>query len=122
MINFSIVGRNCTQQQREAYYAYDQKSQERKKLIQKIKTTQENIDAVIGGQISIDIYPIGKNKSQILHLINGNIHFFGDRIEPGGNDYDLAKMLQNSPHKVTAVKNWQETMHYLINIDNSRLF
>ena len=45
------------------------------------------MEATIGGQISIDIYPKGKNKAQVLEDILGPITFFGDKCQPGGNDY-----------------------------------
>ena len=62
---------------------------------------------------SIDIYPLGKNKGQIIGDFDGPIHFFGDRVEKGGNDYELARLLQKSPHKVTAVADWHETFAHL---------
>ena len=32
MLNFSVVGRNCTQRQRESYFKYDNQEGERKKI------------------------------------------------------------------------------------------
>ncbi|MCF2141358.1 MAG: HAD-IIB family hydrolase [Candidatus Lokiarchaeota archaeon] len=113
MINFSIVGRACTLEQRKAYNLYDQEHHERAHLRQIIMEQFPEIEVSIGGQISIDIYPVGKNKSQIISKINGPIHFFGDKTMEGGNDYDLAKELLRPPHKVTQVNNWEETMRIL---------
>ena len=69
MVNFSVVGRDCTQEQREEYYEWDKKMGERNITAMEIKGTWPNLDAVIGGQISIDIYPKGKDKSQIFDKI-----------------------------------------------------
>ena len=53
----------------------------------------------IGGQISVDIYPVGKNKAQVVEKIQ-EMHgddvemiFVGDRNVPGGNDWPLAQRL-----------------------------
>ena len=99
MLNFSMVGRNCTLQQRKDYFEYDNLVGEREKIASAIRFNWSKLDAVIGGQISIDIYPKGKDKSQILEHIETNENadeyiFIGDRIEGGGNDYPLAKLMK----------------------------
>ena len=37
--------------------------------------------AAVGGEISIDIYPKGKNKAQILKDLKGPVIFFGDKCQ-----------------------------------------
>ena len=110
MVNFSIVGRDCTQEQRDEYFKYDNEKGERQIISNAIKEKFPDLDAVIGGQISIDIYPKGKDKSQILDVIKQDrlvtpdeYIFIGDRIEKGGNDYPLAKLLliQDKPYGYT---------------------
>ena len=100
MVNFSIVGRNCTQEQREEYYEWDKEKGERRKMSIFLKNKFKNLDAVIGGQISIDIYPKGNDKSQILNIIEqerlvqpDEYIFVGDGIDNKGNDYPLAKLM-----------------------------
>ena len=102
MLNFSIVGRDCNQEQREDYNKYDKKENERKNIAKWIRDGWPALDAVIGGQISIDIYPKGNDKSQILEYIdeqfpnpNVEVVFIGDGIENGGNDYPLAEAMDN---------------------------
>ena len=100
MVNFSVVGRNCTQEQREKYYEWDKEKGERRKMSIFLKNKFKDLDAVIGGQISIDIYPKGNDKSQVLEHIEklhpkGEIIFIGDGIENGGNDYPLAHLMDN---------------------------
>ena len=104
MVNFSIVGRDCTLEQRLDYFEYDKKTKERQKIADIIKSKADGIDAVIGGQISIDIAPVGNDKSQILKHIeeieNFNCPdeyiFIGDRTMEGGNDYPLAVLMDNT--------------------------
>ena len=111
MVNFSIVGRDCTQEQREEYYKWDKEKNERKIIAQAIKEKFPDLDAVIGGQISIDIYPRGNDKSQVLNVIEqerlvppNEYIFIGDGIENGGNDYPLAELMDN-----TEICDWYHT-------------
>ena len=81
------------------------------------------MDAVIGGQISIDIYPKGNDKSQILeHIKDRNVVstktdefiFIGDRTEEGGNDYPLAKLMEKTENcKFHQVDGYRKTWWYL---------
>ena len=73
------------------YFEYDNEKGERKIIANAIKEKFPELDAVIGGQISVDIYPKGKDKSQILDVIKQDrlvevdeYVFIGDRIEGGG--------------------------------------
>ena len=111
MVNFSIVGRDCNQEQREEYYKWDKEKGERKIIAQAIKEKFPDLDAVIGGQISIDIYPKGMDKSQVLNVIEqerlvppNEYIFIGDGIENGGNDYPLAELMDN-----TEICDWYHT-------------
>ena len=103
MVNFSIVGRNCTQEQREHFFKWDEEKGERKKISIFLKHKFKDLDAVLGGQISIDIYPKGMDKSQIFNIIeqerlvkSDEYIFIGDRTEKGGNDYPLAKLMNET--------------------------
>ena len=111
MVNFSIVGRDCTQEQREEFFEWDKKEGERERIANIIKTKAKGIDAVVGGQISIDIYPKGNDKSQVLNIIEqerlvppNEYVFIGDGIENGGNDYPLAELMDN-----TEICDWYHT-------------
>ena len=111
MVNFSIVGRDCNQEQREEYYKWDKEKGERKIIAEAIKEKFPDLDAVIGGQISIDIYPKGMDKSQVLNVIEqerlvppNQYIFIGDGIENGGNDYPLAELMDN-----TEICDWYHT-------------
>ena len=71
-----------------------------------------NIDVSIGGEISIDIYPKGKDKSQAVNTIR-QLHglpivFMGDKMGPNGNDYPAARALKGAD-TACQVENWQMT-------------
>ena len=111
MVNFSVVGRDCTQEQREDYFEWDKAMGERNIMCMEIKGTYPGVDAVVGGQISIDIYPKGMDKSQVLNVIEqerlvppNEYVFIGDGIENGGNDYPLAELMDN-----TEICDWYHT-------------
>ena len=118
MVNFSIVGRDCTQEQREHFFEWDNEKQERVKIANIIKTKAKGIDAVIGGQISIDIYPEGNDKSQILkHIDYDECNFIGDRTKEGGNDYPLAKLMKETNNCYTfQTTGWEQTQQILENL------
>ena len=101
MLNFSVIGRDCSLEDRLDYFEYDVKTQERANIANEIINRWTNIDAVIGGQISIDITPKGMNKSQVLNEVkkfyaDEEYIFIGDRTMEGGNDYPLAKIMHDT--------------------------
>ena len=57
LINFSIIGRDCPQHQRDDYQEWDRHNKEREFICKHIKYMMPELDATISGQISIDIYP-----------------------------------------------------------------
>ena len=117
LINFSTIGRNCPKEARKRYYEWDKKNKEREFICKIVENAFPSLEASIGGEISIDIYPKGKNKAQVLDEITGEIIFFGDRCEKGGNDYPIAKRLEIEKEKreyqVFNVSNFNETWKIL---------
>ena len=122
LLNFSIVGRDCTLIQRLDYYRYDKQMNERKDIADYIMKKWPELDAVIGGQISIDIYPKGNDKSQVLERVfdfhefpdedelTNEYIFIGDGIENGGNDYPLAHLMDNMKNcDWYDTKDWKQT-------------
>jgi len=103
MINFSIVGRACTQEQRLEYGEWDKAHQERKMIRDKIMSSFTGLDVAVGGQISVDIYPRGNDKSQAYNAVKdknpeANIIFFGDRLQEGGNDHSVYVAMVRASH------------------------
>ena len=126
MLNFSTVGRDCTLEERQQYFEWDNKVGERKKIAKEIMEGWPELDAVIGGQISIDIYPKGKDKSQVLQHIwdyenqkadgysHNEYHFIGDRIEGNGNDFPLAELMNLEENCFShQTSGWEETKQIL---------
>jgi phosphomannomutase len=124
LLNFSIVGRDCSYEDRIDYFEYDNENRERKNIVKGINFGWSDLDAVIGGQISIDIYPKGNDKSQVLEHIEkrhetGEIIFIGDRIEGGGNDYPLAQLMDNIEDcDWYQTEGWEQTKKILEELDD----
>lgn len=94
MINLCPVGRSCTQQEREQFFEYDNKHKIREKMVKHLQDKLEklNLSFSIGGQISIDVFPQGWDKTYCLQFIKDKydkILFFGDKTMKGGNDYEI---------------------------------
>ena len=122
LVNFSIVGRKATPEERKKYVEWDTANKERWFISNEFNlnfSKQYNIEAQVAGETGMDIMPIGKGKQQIIKDFdtNNNIYFFGDKTQPGGNDYDISQTVRalDKGH-VYSVKSWEDTWEYLKNI------
>jgi len=108
-INFSVVGRNCTLEERKLYIEHDINNRERESIALQINSEFPDITATVGGETGIDIYRKGCDKSQILEDFDNNdrIIFFGDKTEKDGNDYPLVKANKRGINY--QVKDWHDT-------------
>jgi phosphomannomutase len=109
-INFSILGRgNDSMKHRDEYVKWDVNTGERVLIADRTKNEFPDLNIQIGGQTGIDISD--SDKSQILRDFNpeDEIHFYGDMMEEGQNDYPLAKALKEMGGYPHHVKNWEDT-------------
>nr|CAB3264966.1 phosphomannomutase 2-like [Phallusia mammillata] len=108
MLNVCPVGRSCSQQEREEFHEYDKKHNIRTNFVNALKKefSDQNLTFSIGGQISIDVFPRGWDKRFCLGHIGKNeykeIHFFGDKTSPGGNDYEIFTADRTIGHTVVS--------------------
>ena len=122
MVNFSIVGRNATMDERKEYEEYDKQHKEREQIVEKLSKKHPEIDFVIGGAVSIDIFNKGNDKGQVINhfsdkLQDHRIVFVGDRIPFPGNDYSLAEATKHCPNgEAVEVESWKDTAA-LLNTD-----
>ncbi|KAG2382995.1 hypothetical protein C9374_004962 [Naegleria lovaniensis] len=112
MFNISPIGRNCSQEERDDFEKYDHQHQVRAKLVQLLQERFKdyNLKYSIGGQISFDVFPEGWDKTFCLQYVKDHfdeIHFFGDKTQKGGNDYEIFE------HELTvghSVKTYHDTI------------
>lgn len=124
MLNVSPIGRNCSSEERKAFFEYDSKNLIRQQMIDVLKKEFSEVDLTysIGGQISFDVFPNGWDKTYCLrHVTKGTsfkeIHFFGDKTEPGGNDYEIFIDSRTIGHKVTSPEDTKRQLIELLGID-----
>ena len=112
-VNFSILGRKSTCfVEREEYVKWDTERLERHDIAERLRKNFPNLTVALGGQTGLDIGPLGSDKSQILRDFSKDdeLHFFGDRIEKGGNDHTLAmRIVENMMGVAYNVKDYTET-------------
>ncbi|XP_030375151.1 probable phosphomannomutase [Scaptodrosophila lebanonensis] len=123
MMNVCPIGRQCTREERNMFAAYDIEHKVREKMIAKLKEEFANIDLQysIGGQISFDVFPHGWDKTYSLRHIEANykfreIHFFGDKTEPGGNDYEIYTDRRTIGHKVSTPNDTKRILTELLGL------
>lgn len=119
-LNVSVVGRNATPGQRNDYQQFDHQNLERQRLIDALNSEFSEYEANSGGQISVDVSPRGWNKARVCREVAARhpdavFHFFGDNIQPGGNDMPLAEAFTaHSPENcIYPVKDHFETWKVL---------
>lgn len=130
MINVSPVGRNASQDERNAYEKYDLEHNIRRDFVAALKKEfpDYGLTYSIGGQISFDVFPTGWDKTYALQHVEAEgkrtdgeaieyktIHFFGDKTYKGGNDYEIYEDSRTVGH---SVKNPDDTARILKEIFN----
>ena len=115
MINICPVGRSCSQEEREQFFALDQEKKIRKLIVAYLEKHLPHLGLSysIGGQISIDVFPKGWDKTYCLQFVEDKydkIYFFGDRTMKGGNDYEIFNHERTEGY---AVEKPEDTIKYL---------
>ena len=118
-VNFSILGRGKDPSNgRAEYIKWDKERLERVDIADRIRNAFPGLSVALGGQTGLDLGPYGSDKSQILRDFNEDdeLHFFGDRMEEGGNDYSLGEAVKKRGGYPHPVNNWEETRTKLIRL------
>lgn len=108
MLNICPVGRSCSQEERIQFFEYDKIHNIRPQFVAALKErfADKNLTFSIGGQISFDVFPTGWDKRYCLQFVENEgydeIHFFGDKTMPGGNDYEIFTDDRTIGHTVTS--------------------
>lgn len=98
--NVCVIGRtpSLSKQQRAAFEAADRAAGLRTRVLSELMasygpTTPYGLNFAIGGQIGIDCAPCGWDKTFCLRFLPEGefpvIHFFGDKTQAGGGDFEL---------------------------------
>ena len=113
---------------RDSYHSWEQENGERYRFVKKLEKEFPEYEASCGGEISIDIVPVGWNKSvvkrEVLNKFPGSeLIFFGDRMGPQGNDQPLAEVLDtpSGKHRAIPVESYKDTWMHLKNFALSKV-
>ena len=116
-VNFSILGRDKDPfLGRQEYMRWDKDTDERAVIADRLRDSFPGLSVALGGQTGIDIGPYGSDKSQILRDFSEDdeLHFFGDRMESGGNDHSLGEAVKNRGGFTYKVDTWTDTRDVII--------
>ena len=116
-VNFSILGRDSDPMKgRKEYIEWNKIHSERRFIALRILDMFPDLTVALGGQTGIDIGPLGADKSQILRDFSEDdkLHFFGDRMESGGNDHSLGEAVKNRGGFTYKVDTWTDTRDVII--------
>ena len=118
MINLCPVGRSCSLEEREEFFEFDKIHKVRENMVAYLSEELKdlNLQFSIGGQISIDVFPKGWDKTYCLQFVQDKydkIYFFGDRTQKGGNDYEIFNHELTESYTVTSP---EDTINYLNDI------
>lgn len=122
MINLCPVGRSCSQAERDQFSKHDTEHQVRQKFVDALQTEFKGygLKFALGGQISVDVFPEGWDKTYCLnHIMKQEfkeIHFFGDKTDLGGNDYEIYNDSRTIGHKVTSPEDTKEQIKKIFNL------
>lgn len=121
IVYISLLGMSANILERKEYIELDKKFNYRKSLLNILysKAKELNISSEIticqGGSVGIAIYPIEYDKNQVLEHLDKyqEIHYFGDKYEENGNDYNLINNKNIIGHRINSI---EETKNLLINL------
>ncbi len=104
MLNVSPIGRNCSREERDEFEKFDKTANVRKDFVEKLRAQfGDDLTFSVGGQISFDVFPKGWDKSYCLQFVEKDfdeLHFFGDKCQPGGNDHEIYADSRTIGHEV----------------------
>ncbi|KAJ7634688.1 eukaryotic phosphomannomutase [Roridomyces roridus] len=93
LINICPQGHDTTSEEQARFEEYDRIHHVRQTMIAALKTQfpTYNLVCAIGGRTSFDMFPRGWDKTYSLRYLTDfeRIVYFGDKFQPGGNDYEM---------------------------------
>ena len=124
MVNLSPIGRNCTQSERNEFFEQDKNEGIKEKMRDDLtKKFGPELQVSVGGQISVDVFPSGWDKTYCLQHLSDfeKIIFFGDKIKQGGNDFEIFNHPRVDGHEAIgpegAVNQVKKVLKEVLNVD-----
>lgn len=126
-VNVTPVGRTptLTKDERFAYDKADTEAGLRIRVVDALHKqfgpeTEYKLVCNIGGQIGLDVQPQGWDKTFCLQFVQEykSIHFFGDKTNKGGGDYELYEHPRTEGHAVTSPEDTMQQIQNLFNMSS----
>jgi phosphomannomutase len=106
-VSLSALGQHALPEDK---YKWDPDMKKRNAIAVRAKELAPEFEYEVGGTTTINVNVPGMNKlMEQLGVNKEDILFFGDMVQPGGNDYPVVQMGIDT----IAVKKWQDTMFAL---------
>lgn len=118
MINLSVVGRDCSEESRQAYSAWDREHRERLGIVDALRRLHPECVFTLGGAISVDATLFERTKAQILADIRqsytGPLTLVADGMIVG-NDAPLAWALwtESEDNRLEPVRSRRDTLAWM---------
>lgn len=90
--NFAACGQNASPELRREYSEWESARGERMRLASELEIAHPELQATIGGRVSIDVTKVGQGKEQVE--VDQETIFFCDSLGPHGGDELLARKVQ----------------------------
>lgn len=111
-LNYCPIGRHCPQEERERFNGDSIQG-----VYECVKRSFPHIEVVRGGQISIDIFSKGADKSRAVAKMkewhNADCIYIGDKTSPGGNDYPVVEYCEDKESFVLTSTGPQNTVEII---------
>jgi phosphomannomutase len=124
-INICPIGRTpaLSAAERGAFDAADREAGFRQRVVGELRRmfgvdTEYKLVFSIGGQIGIDVCPLGWDKTFCLQFVSPEefsvVHFFGDKTEEGGGDHEIYMHPRTVGHSVTSPEDTMRQVEELL--------
>jgi len=123
IIYLSLIGMAATLDERATFLKLDKENEYKLKLLHILQNMtvelgiQKDLVVLEGGSVGIGIYPTEWDKKQVLESLDqaeyNEIHYFGDKYEPSGNDYHLLHHSRVKGHPVNSPEECLEILSSL---------
>ncbi|KAH6665671.1 eukaryotic phosphomannomutase, partial [Halenospora varia] len=128
MVNISPIGQGASSVEMLEFQRYDKVHGVRKTMAEKLEGQFPDLGLQysIGGQICFDAFPVGWDKTYCLRhikaekersgLVYNQIHFFGDMVQKGGNDFEIYKDERTIGHTVVSPEDMMRELRELFDL------
>lgn len=119
LVYVSLVGMQASLDERRTFIELDRVHQYRKRLYEKLVGEAVRVPGLTvsyGGEVGLSIYPSEWDKVQVLRYFEApdEVHYFGDKYQPGGNDHEIVNSPRVTGHRVDSPVDTAAVLSHLL--------